>query len=305
MENVLSLVMKPDNIAVLVMILGLSFFVGYALWMANRNDARARELLAKAGSDSTSGNQPGKKLSPAADTVHTWPYLVRVEYIAMIATILVLIVWSIGIDAPLEEQANATQTPNPSKAPWYFVGLQELLVYFDPWIAGVILPLFCIIGLIVIPYVDVNEKGNGYATLRERKFALAVFHFGFVGLWIALIILGLFFRGPGWNFFWPWQYWDPHKVVAITNVNLPYAIGVRGEVAALIVGGLTCLGWYLMGVLYYLLMRRRSPTLQKMGIVRYAIVAFLLLTMLAIPMKMLLRLAFNIQYVWVTPWFNI
>src|SRR5690349_16103466 len=74
------------------------------------------------------------------DKVHTWPYLVRAEFIAGCVMLLVLLVWSITIDAPLEEPANPSKTPNPSKAPWYFLGLQEMLVYFDPWIAGVILP---------------------------------------------------------------------------------------------------------------------------------------------------------------------
>ena len=294
--------MKPDNIAVVVMVAAVAFFMAYALRTAIRNDARARDgLKAKTpSSDRTSAMR-----TPATDTVHAWPYLVRVEYIAMIVTILVLTVWSIVLDAPLEQLADPATTPNPSKAPWYFLGLQEMLVYFDPWIAGVVLPLLCIIGLMVIPYVDVNPKGNGYDTLRERKFALATFHFGFIVLWVGLIIIGIFFRGPGWNFFWPWQYWDPHKVVAITNVNLPYAMGVRGESAAFIVGALCFVGWYVPGVLYYLLMHKRSLTLQRMGLIRYAIVAFLFLTMMALPMKMFLRIVFNIKYVWVTPWFNI
>jgi hypothetical protein len=301
--------MKPDNIAVVVMVAAVAFFMAYALRTAIRNDARARDASGTRR-DGLKSNAPPRHgplavRAPVVDTVHAWPYLVRVEYIAMIVTILVLTVWSIVLDAPLEELANPATTPNPSKAPWYFLGLQEMLVYFDAWIAGVVLPLLCIIGLMVIPYVDVNPKGNGYDTLRERKFALVTFHFGFIVLWVGLIIIGIFFRGPGWNFFWPWQYWDPHKVVAITNVNLPYAMGIRDESSALVVGALCCMGWYLPGVLYYLLMKKRSLTLQRMGLIRYAVVAFLFLTMMALPMKMVLRIAFNIKYVWVTPWFNI
>lgn len=240
-----------------------------------------------------------------SDKVHTWPYLVRAEYIAMAVVMIILTVWSITIDAPLEEAANPNKTPNPSKAPWYFLGLQEILVYFDPWIAGVVIPVIIIVGLMAIPYIDVNEKGSGYYTFTERKFAILTFLFGFLVLWVALIILGVFLRGPGWNFFWPWQYWDAHKVVAITNVDLPYLLGVRSESVAFIVGALACGGWYILGVAYYLLMRKRSPTVRKLGLVRYSIVAFLFLTMMALPMKMFLRLAFNVKYVWVTPWFNI
>ena len=80
-----------------------------------------------------------------------------------------LLVWSLLVDAPLEEPANPTRTPNPSKAPWYFLGLQEMLVFFDPWHAGVVLPSFIIIGLMVIPYIDINPKGNGYYTFRGAQ----------------------------------------------------------------------------------------------------------------------------------------
>ena len=89
------------------------------------------------------------------DKIHTWPHLVRAEFLVALFVTVVLIVWSVGIDAPLEEPANPTRTPNPSKAPWYFLGLQEMLVYFDPWHAGVVLPTFIIIGLICVdPHVS-------------------------------------------------------------------------------------------------------------------------------------------------------
>src|SRR5512140_657647 len=88
------------------------------------------------------------------DRVHVWPYLVRAEFIAGSVVILALLLWSIFFDAPLEAAADAARTPNPSKAPWYFVGLQELLLYFDPSIAGVIIPTLIIVGLILIPYLD-------------------------------------------------------------------------------------------------------------------------------------------------------
>ncbi len=138
-----------------------------------------------------------------------------------------LTLWSLTVDAPLEEPANPTRTPNPSKAPWYFLGLQEMLVYFDPWNAGVVLPSLIIVGLMVIPYIDINPKGNGYYCFKDRKWEILTFFFGFHILWITMIIIGTFFRGPGWNLFWPWQKWDPHKVVALTNVDLPYLVGFR------------------------------------------------------------------------------
>ena len=118
-----------------------------------------------------------KDLEISENELPTWPYLVRKEFLAAIICTIILIVWSILLDAPLEELSDPTMTPNPAKAPWYFLGLQEMLVYFDPWIAGVVFPTLIIIGLMAIPYVDFNPKGNGYYTLKERKFAMLTFLF--------------------------------------------------------------------------------------------------------------------------------
>ncbi|MEE9165137.1 MAG: cytochrome C [Nitrospinota bacterium] len=237
------------------------------------------------------------------DKVYVWPYLIRIEAICAIICMLILTVWSITIDAPLEEAANPTKTPNPSKAPWYFLGLQEMLVYFDPWMAGVVLPTFIIIGLMVIPFVDTNPKGNGYYTFKERPFAITTFLFGFIVLWVTLIILGVFFRGPGWNLFWPWQEWDPHKVVALTNVNLSEKIGIRSYVLASIFGGAVVIGYYIVGTAAYFFMWRKA--IKDMGFNRIGITSFLFLTMMGLVIKVFLRLLFNIKYIWVTPWFNI
>ncbi len=235
------------------------------------------------------------------DKVHSWPYWVRAEFIAGSVLMLVLMVWSIAIDAPLEDPANPTKTPNPSKAPWYFLGLQEMLVYFDPWIAGVVLPALIIIGLMVIPYVDVNPKGNGYYTFAERKFAVSTFLVGFLGLWLGMITIGVFFRGPGWNLFMPWEYWDPHKVVPLTNVDLPYFLGIRSDPGAMIFG-LICVGGWLVGIpgaVWY--WKKESPVIKELGFVRYVIVATLFMIMTGVVVKMALRLAFNIKYVLVIP----
>ena len=140
---------------------------------------------------------PKKKIEEVPEKLHVWPYLVRLEFLCALVVIIALTVWSIVIDAPLEEAANPTKTPNPSKAPWYFLGLQDILVYFDPWFAGVIAPVLIIVGLMLIPYLDVNPRGNGYYTYHERKVAIWVYCFGFLVLWIALIIMGVFLRGPG------------------------------------------------------------------------------------------------------------
>lgn len=235
------------------------------------------------------------------DKVHTWPYLVRAEFIAGCVMILALLVWSIVIDAPLEEPANPSKTPNPSKAPWYFLGLQEMLVYFDPWIAGVVLPTLIIVGLIVIPYIDINPNGNGYYTFRERPLAISTFMFGFLAMWCGFIVLGVFFRGPGWNIYMPWEYWDPHKVVPMTNVDWPYFLGVRDEGLSWLVGAATVLGWFAIPPTLFYLRFKDHPQMRRLGFTRYAIVAFLFLCMGGTVAKILLRLTLSIKYVWVWP----
>ena len=245
---------------------------------------------------------PKNKVEDLPEKVHVWPYLVRLEFLCALFVAIALTIWSIVIDAPLEEAANPTKTPNPSKAPWYFLGLQDILVYFDPWFAGVIAPVLIIVGLMLIPYLDVNPKGNGYYTYSERKVAIWVYSFGFLVLWISLIIMGVFLRGPGWNLFMPWQYWDPHRVLALVNVDLPYALGVRTYNMAMLVGGMIVSGYFALGTAVYFFMERKA--IKNVGFLRMFIKIQLYLIMLGMVIKIVLRIGFNIKYIWVTPWIN-
>ncbi|MBI1924007.1 cytochrome C [Candidatus Poribacteria bacterium] len=288
MEHFIAILTKPDNIPIVALVVLLIIYTSIAFRQARRND--------RAGTPEEAGLK---------EKVYVWPYLCRVEFLCAVIIMLILAVWSITIDAPLEEPSDPTKTPNPSKAPWYFLSLQEMLVYFDPWVAGVVLPGLIIAGLIAIPYIDINPKGKGYYTLKERPFAIATFCFGFFVLWIVLMVVGTFLRGPGWNFFAPWQEWDPHRVVKLTNVNLSYKFGIRDDLSASVFGFILVSGYYSLGPIFYLLKRRTSEFLQALGLVRYIIISFLFLTMLALPIKMMLRWVWNIKYVWVTPWFNI
>ena len=252
--------------------------------------------------------QEKKRVGQIDDKIHTWPHLVRGEFLVTIFVLVVLTIWALLLDAPLEEPANPTRTPNPSKAPWYFLGLQEMLVYFDPWHAGVVLPTLIIVGLMVIPFIDINPAGNGYYTYKERKYEILTFFFGFHVLWVSMIIIGTFFRGPGWNLFWPWQHWDPHKVVALTNVDLPYLVGFRDYWWSAAFGLFCVVAYFVAGVgLFHAWVVRvkGKEFMERWGPVRFAITAFLLVTMLSLPMKMFLRLAFNVKYILVTPWINI
>src|SRR3978361_528619 len=154
------------------------------------------------------------------DKVLVWPDLVYTELICLIAATAALTVWAIIAKAPLEQPAAPAYAPNPAKAPWYFLGLQEMLVYFDPWMAGVVYPGLIIVGLMAIPYIDTNPKGNGYYTFKERKVEISIFLFGWLILWSQMIVIGTFLRGPNWNFFGPFEFWDQNKVEALVNVDL-------------------------------------------------------------------------------------
>jgi hypothetical protein len=245
---------------------------------------------------------------PVDDKIHTWPHLVRGEFLVALFVMVVLTIWSITIDAPLEEPANPTRTPNPSKAPWYFLGLQEMLVYFDPWHAGVVLPSLIIVGLMVIPFIDINPKGNGYYCFKDRKYEILTFFLGFHVLWVVMIIIGTFFRGPGWNLFWPWQHWDPHKVVALTNVDLPYLVGIRNYTLSAIFGLVVIGAYFVLGMVafyFWVLKVKGREFLERWGMVRFTITGLLFVLMLSLPAKMFLRLVFNVKYILVTPWINI
>ncbi|GMQ84770.1 MAG: hypothetical protein BMS9Abin07_0335 [Acidimicrobiia bacterium] len=134
------------------------------------------------------------------DKVNVWPHLLAIEFVALLVMSVILIAISIFIDAPLLEFANFNEQPNPSKAPWYFLGLQELLAYFDPMVAGVLIPTFGMVALMVIPYVDRNPSVRP----SDRKLAIMIFTF-FVVAAAILTIFGSFFRGPGFNFVFPWS----------------------------------------------------------------------------------------------------
>ncbi|MGZ8762957.1 MAG: menaquinol-cytochrome c reductase cytochrome b subunit, partial [Acidimicrobiia bacterium] len=136
----------------------------------------------------------------AQDKVHTWPHLLVVEFACVLAMTATLLIFSALVRAPLLSLADVNQTPNPSKAPWYFLGLQELLTMFHPMVAGVTIPGMGLFLLMVAPYVDKNpsQKPN------DRKFMISMFTI-FLMFWAVLVIIGSFFRGTGFNFVFPWK----------------------------------------------------------------------------------------------------
>jgi menaquinol-cytochrome c reductase cytochrome b/c subunit len=133
------------------------------------------------------------------DRINVWPHLLIEEFVAMMVVFAALIVFSTFVNAPLRELANPNLTPNPSKAPWYFLGLQELLRYFHPLVAGISIPTFLLVGLAAVPFLDRNPSVRP----GDRKLAITLFTIMFM-FGATLTIIGSFFRGPGYNWVWPW-----------------------------------------------------------------------------------------------------
>lgn len=289
---------RPDNVPLTLLLTMVALGLWIALRRASINDQRREQGLPLL---------EGR----ADDRVLTWPHLLSIELIAALIWTILLIVWSILIRAPLEPPANPNMAPNPAKAPWYFLGLQELLIYFDPWIAGVLIPLLIIFGLCALPYLDRNSKGNGYYTLWERPFAVTVFLVGFVLLWLLPMVVGTVLRGPNWSFFGPFEPWDPHRVSSTASVNLSELFWVRwvgrtlpgatpGDLAGCLLReapGLSVLALYFLVPPWLLKRSLFRRTYECMGFGRYAIAMFLMAAMLLVPIKMFLRWCLDMKYI--------
>jgi hypothetical protein len=300
---------KSDNVPIVGMLFLLGFFTWLGTYRAEVNDQRLNR------------GQPTIE-EEESDKVLVWPDLVYIELICMVALTALLIVWSIALKAPLEEPANAMQTPNPSKAPWYFLGLQEMLLYFDPWMAGVVLPALIIFGLAVIPYFDFNKSGNGYYTIGQRKFAYLVHQFGFLGLWVMLIVIGTFIRGPNWTAFGLFETWDTHKIANLENTNLSeyfwiWMLDTRRPAAPDHAGAVSRFGYILLRELPGILLlavcfigvpaalaianRFFRSLYDRMGLLKYSLMMFLLVVMVLLPLKMIARWTINLSYIVAIP----
>ncbi len=297
-----SIITKPDNVPIVMLIFSVGYFTWLPLRMAVLNDERIAR-----------GEPVAEKLEE--EKVLVWPDLVYTELICMVIFTLGLVVWAVCLKAPLEAPASPFRIPNPSKAPWYFLGLQEMLVYFDPWMAGVVLPSMIIVGLIAIPYIDFNPKGNGYYSFNERKFAIISFLLGFIILWVVLIVLGTILRGPNWNFFGPFETWNSHKNEPLNNVNLSELFWLKllgrspdsmGWLLRELPGILLMLGYLLLlpPILAKTIMREYFI---KMGFIRFFLLVTLIQFMALLPIKMLLRWTLDLKYIVFIPefFFNI
>ncbi|HEX2712685.1 MAG TPA: hypothetical protein VHM88_10725 [Candidatus Acidoferrales bacterium] len=335
-HQVWEIVSTPDNVPIVALLFLIPFYVWYAFRQAHATD----RLIVQLETDPQLAKTHHRKAFPWKvgwdREVHVWPYLLRIEFLAAIIVTVILMVWSITLNAPLEEPANPNLTMNPAKAPWYFLGLQEMLVYFDPWIAGVVMPTLIIVGLMAIPYIDANPLGNGYYTYKQRRFAIWTFVFGFIFLWVVMIMIGTFIRGPGWMWFWPSQTWDHNRLEFAVNRNLDQIVGIDGSWTAYLlpssqswlgrlplvptknaaplvargIFGIFPLGLYLVVAVYVvhrlcMLTEFSRKIYQRMTLLQIVTLQVFLVLMLSLPVKILLRLLFRIKYIWVTPWFSI
>jgi hypothetical protein len=303
--------MRPDDVPIVAMVFLLGFFLWLAMYQAVENDRRIFP-------SPIPGERPGELPPPVekeySEKVLVWPDLVYSELICMIALMAVLIVWSLLLPAPLEQPANPALTPNPSKAPWYFVGLQELLTYSDAWNVGVLVPALALFGLAAIPYLDRNPSGSGYYSIRGRRFAILVFLFGFLQLWILPILIGVFLRGPNWSSFGLYEFRDPSKLLALTHFSLAQAFwtNLLGRPLPQTPPNASTLMQFFYFlyrdfpgaslVLFYFLAlpplagRTIVKTFrQSLGFVRFHLTAFLLLYMLTLPIKMILFWLFGLD----------
>lgn len=310
-----TIVSAPDNVPIVALLFLVPFFLWMGLHQAKANDQLADQLEADPKLAKTHHRKTWPWRPNWSRELHVWPYLLRIEFLAVLIVTVILFVWSITLNAPLEEPSNPNLTMNPSKAPWYFLGLQEMLVYFDPWIAGVVMPSLIIVGLMAFPYVDSNPLGVGYYTWKQRKVAVGAFLWGFI-MWIALIFIGTFIRGPGWVWFWPGQTWDHNVQLYEINQDLP---------DILVRWGFTFLGWQpwkglfglivvvlfyvAAGLLIHLLItwtKFEKKIFERTTLLQYSVFQFFAITVLvSMPVKLLIRQVFRIKYVMVTPWFNI
>jgi hypothetical protein len=213
------------------------------------------------------------------------------EFLAALACLLILAWLGLLIEAPLDVTADPAFTPNPAKAPWYFLGFQELLVYFDPWLGGVVIPFLIIAGLILVPLLDSDSRGEGRYSFRSRIWAVLPVAAGLSFL-ALLTVMAAWFRGSNWDWYWPWQDWGMAKPARPDFRSLPNWLGIS------LIGF-----YYLLGMRLPLTIWRNR--FEKWGRVRYSIYFFLALTMAATVIKVLLRLLFNVRYIVQTPWFNI
>jgi hypothetical protein len=277
---------EPDALALLLLALLIGATVGVGVVAGRRRDARGPR------------ERDGQALT-------TWPHLLRLELLAGLLTLLVVTWWAILLEVPLGPPADPAVTPALAKAPWFFIGVQEMLQYFDAWLAGAVLPLLMVFGLCALPYLDANPEGNGRYTLR-RPVALTVVA-ALIVMWLLPMVVGELYRGEHWAL---WPVWRPPPLSPdLPPPQPPPALSARLGLAGAtgqVLGAAVCLGPYLfMAISWPRLSRRYPQSVGRMGRVRYLVAGFLLVSAAGVVVKVALVAALDVRYLWVTPWFRI
>ena len=225
--------------------------------------------------------------------VTTWPHLLRLELLAALVVLLALAWWAMGLGLPVDRVADPRFTPGMAKAPWFFVGIQEMLQYFDTWLGGAVLPVVMVVGLCLLPYLD---RSGGKTWPRVVLGLLALF-------WFVPMVVGQLLRGEHWILQPAWLPPPVERPPAILGGSLGQALGLDGA-ADLVVGGIVCLLPLALLPLAWWRLRGRSWA-GRMGHARFALAGVLLLLLCGVALKVALYLALDIRYLWMTPWFRV
>jgi len=237
------------------------------------------------------------------EVVTTWPHLVRLELMASLAVLLLVSWWAILLEVPLGPRANPSVTPAIAKAPWFFVGVQEMLHYFDAWLAGAVLPATMVLGLCALPYLDApgpadRAQGRGGRMASLVLLALALF-------WLLPTLFGLFFRGENGSLQPVWRAALSPTTSGAARVvpSLGQWLGL-GPAGQHLVGGGLCLAPIVLLLILWLRLRRREWA-RRVGPGRFIVTGGLLAVLLGVAVKVMLVSVFGVRYLWMTPWFRI
>lgn len=285
----------PDFFAALLLLV----LIGVAIWLSLSHWRRCRR---EQPIEDTS--RPTAQAEP--EQVTSWPYLLRIELLATLLIILLVSWWAIlgrlPIDAPMDPEV----TPPIAKAPWFFVGVQELLHYFDAWLAGVMLPLIIVVGLCALPYLtstssheENTQQLSKWSSRRPTVIAGALLLF----VWLFLIVVGLFFRGENWLWRPVWHWGQLVELQPVRMRSLAQLLHLSGRVGE-IVEGLLVVGPFIALAAFWPRLKK-LPWAKARGFARYYLSGALLIILSGVVFKIIALYLFGVRYFWVTPWFRI